>query len=170
MLNQEILNVSLQEAKPGESIQLNAMANEIWMAHYPKIIGLVQVNYMLEKMYNLETLEQHLSNGPQVFHWVQNFQQNVGFIAVEQRSEVELYLQKFYILPPMQGTGVGHKAFEQLATAYPQSQSIKLQVNRQNYTAINFYFKLGFKIECVADFDIGDGYFMNDFVMVWHRR
>ena len=24
----------------------------------------------------------------------------------------------------------------------------------------------GFVIECVADFDIGDGYFMNDFVML----
>jgi hypothetical protein len=36
-----------------------------------------------------------------------------------------------------------------------------------NYKAINFYFKNGFTIEKVADFDIGDGYFMNDFVMIW---
>jgi hypothetical protein len=40
-------------------------------------------------------------------------------------------------------------------------------VNRQNYKAINFYFKLGFKIQTVADFDIGNGYVMNDFVMVF---
>jgi ribosomal protein S18 acetylase RimI-like enzyme len=43
---------------------------------------------------------------------------------------------------------------------------MRLQVNRQNYTAINFYFKLGFTIERVADFDIGHGFFMNDFVML----
>jgi ribosomal protein S18 acetylase RimI-like enzyme len=170
MLNQEILNVSLQEAKPGDSIQLNTMAKEIWMAHYPKIIGMEQVNYMLEKMYSLETLEEHLSNGPQKFYWVSNSAQNVGFISVEQRNDVELFLQKFYILPHLQGTGLGREAFGQLTAAYPQSKSIKLQVNRQNYTAINFYFKLGFKIESVADFDIGEGYFMNDFVMVWQRR
>jgi hypothetical protein len=24
-------------------------------------------------------------------------------------------------------------------------------------------------IERVADFDIGDGYFMNDFIMIWRR-
>ena len=40
-------------------------------------------------------------------------------------------------------------------------------VNRMNYKAVNFYFKSGFTIEKVADFDIGDGYFMNDFVMIW---
>ena len=48
-------------------------------------------------------------------------------------------------------------------------QTIRLQVNRMNYKAINFYFKHGFVIEKVADFDIGDGYFMNDFVMIWRR-
>jgi len=43
---------------------------------------------------------------------------------------------------------------------------LRLQVNRQNYKAVNFYFKMGFIIESVGDFDIGGGYFMNDFVMV----
>jgi hypothetical protein len=28
---------------------------------------------------------------------------------------------------------------------------------------------VGFVIERVADFDIGDGYFMNDFVMLYRR-
>ena len=42
---------------------------------------------------------------------------------------------------------------------------ITLTVNRQNYKAINFYFKHGFKIKSVDDFDIGNGFFMNDFVM-----
>jgi ribosomal protein S18 acetylase RimI-like enzyme len=43
---------------------------------------------------------------------------------------------------------------------------LRLQVNRQNYKAINFYFRNGFIIESIADFDIGDGYFMNDFIML----
>jgi ribosomal protein S18 acetylase RimI-like enzyme len=49
-------------------------------------------------------------------------------------------------------------------------KTIRLTVNRQNFKSINFYFKLGFKIEKVADFDIGNGYFMNDFVMLWKAR
>ena len=48
-----------------------------------------------------------------------------------------------------------------------QPQTLRLTVNRQNYKSINFYFKNGFVIEKTADFDIGSGYFMNDFVMVY---
>jgi hypothetical protein len=49
---------------------------------------------------------------------------------------------------------------------FPESKAMRLQVNRKNYKSINFYFKMGFVIEEVADFDIGDGYLMEDFVMV----
>ena len=48
-------------------------------------------------------------------------------------------------------------------------EELRLTVNRQNFKSINFYFKNGFKIEQVADFDIGNGYVMNDFVMVWRK-
>jgi ribosomal protein S18 acetylase RimI-like enzyme len=47
-----------------------------------------------------------------------------------------------------------------------QPKSITLSVNRQNFKSINFYFKNGFKIKSVEDFDIGNDYEMNDFVMV----
>ncbi|MDB5281655.1 MAG: N-acetyltransferase, partial [Bacteroidota bacterium] len=47
-----------------------------------------------------------------------------------------------------------------------KSKSIRLQVNRLNYKAVNFYFKVGFIIEAVGDFNIGADYYMNDFVMI----
>jgi hypothetical protein len=46
---------------------------------------------------------------------------------------------------------------------------MRLTVNRQNYKSINFYFKIGFRIEKCADFPIGNGFVMNDFVMVWRK-
>ena len=42
--------------------------------------------------------------------------------------------------------------------------SLQLQVNRDN-AAKSFYEKLGFVILKEADFDIGNGYFMRDYVM-----
>jgi hypothetical protein len=36
-----------------------------------------------------------------------------------------------------------------------------------NYKSVNFYFRLGFIIEKTTDIDIGDGYFMNDFIMLY---
>ena len=42
--------------------------------------------------------------------------------------------------------------------------ALQLQVNRNN-NAKSFYEKLGFAVIEEADFDIGNGYIMNDFVM-----
>jgi ribosomal protein S18 acetylase RimI-like enzyme len=70
------------------------------------------------------------------------------------------------VLPAKHRRGIGAGALHEVVKYYPKAQRMRLQVNRQNYTAINFYFKLGFTIERVADFDIGHGFFMNDFVML----
>jgi ribosomal protein S18 acetylase RimI-like enzyme len=44
------------------------------------------------------------------------------------------------------------------------AKALQLQVNRFN-KAKEFYEKLGFTVIKTADFDIGNGYFMNDYVM-----
>ena len=66
----------------------------------------------------------------------------------------------------LQREGVGSQLFECVLSDIQAAETIELTVNRQNYKAINFYFKNGFKIKEVADFDIGNGYFMNDFIMI----
>jgi ribosomal protein S18 acetylase RimI-like enzyme len=78
------------------------------------------------------------------------------------------FLNKLYVMPDLQRSGVG-RALLDFAINEFDIKTLRLQVNRQNYKAINFYFKYGFIIEKVADFDIGDGYQMNDFIMVWGR-
>ena len=45
-----------------------------------------------------------------------------------------------------------------------QATDLELNVNRHN-KAINFYKKLGFIITMEEDIDIGNGYYMNDYVM-----
>jgi ribosomal protein S18 acetylase RimI-like enzyme len=45
-----------------------------------------------------------------------------------------------------------------------QMNSMTLQVNRNN-KAVEFYKKFGFEIIDEQDFDIGNGYYMNDFIM-----
>lgn len=141
-----------------------SLADTIWKKHYPTIIGMPQVEYMLQKMYSGEALAKQMKEG-QVFHLVFNSEIPVGFVSVSEKVDDHLFLHKFYLSQAEQGRGMGTKVFSQLLDQYPEAKTVELTVNRQNYTSINFYFKLGFKIEKVADFDIGDGYVMNDFIM-----
>lgn len=160
--------IHLKPATLHDVATIAKLADTIWNAHYPPIIGLEQVKFMLEKMYHPNVLSHHISKGPQEFFVIQSDEESLGFIAIEPKEKDELYLQKLYVLPTNHRRGIGAGALNEAVKYYPKAQRMRLQVNRQNYTAINFYFKLGFSIERVADFDIGDGFFMNDFVMLKH--
>ena len=87
-------------------------------------------------------------------------------LFLSKKLRKSFFIHKFYVDTQTQRTGVGRAFFDFLLKEF-KPEVIRLQVNRMNYKAINFYFKNGFVIEKVADFDIGDGYFMNDFVMIW---
>lgn len=158
-------SIFIKPANLSDVATIAQLAHTIWHAHYPPIIGMEQVNFMLNKMYNEEILSKYIKEGPQDFFIIRNEDEAVGFIALELKNPDELYLQKLYVLPEKHRKGIGAIAMNLALRVYPQAKSIRLQVNRQNHTAINFYFKFGFTIERVADFDIGVGYFMNDFVM-----
>lgn len=163
-------SIRLKSAALRDAETIANLAEITWYAHYPPIIGVDQVRYMLDKMYHIDVLCGHISNGPQEFYLILDDGEPTGFIAVEMRLPDELFLQKLYVLPQMHRRGFGAGALNQIIEHYPHATSMRLQVNRQNITAINFYFKRGFTIECAADFDIGNGYFMNDFIMVKQFR
>lgn len=147
-----------------ELAEIASLANIIWQAHYPAIIGQTQVDYMLDKFYALPALIQQVKEG-QKFYLIKDENISIGFIALSQKEFNLVFIHKFYLDHQLQNIGYGKKAFEIIKNMHPQA-SFQLTVNRQNYKAINFYFKLGFVIKEVADFDIGNGYLMNDFVMV----
>jgi diamine N-acetyltransferase len=145
---------------------IQSMAQVIWNQHYPEIIGQEQVDYMLDRMYDLASLRKQQENG-HIFFKVAKSSENMGFISVV-AQEKGWFLNKLYVMPNAQRLGIGKLLLEYVIQKF-DIQEFRLQVNRQNYKAINFYFKNGFEIERVADFDIGDGYQMNDFIMIWKK-
>ncbi len=165
-LNREI---NLTPAVPADVEVIVELANEIWWEHYPAIIGNDQVQYMLKKMYATDVIKSHIERGPQHFFLIQEEGLNEGFISIE-INEDDCFIQKFYLRNQKRGKGLSEKCFELLKLMYPHHETFRLQVNRENIRAINFYFKIGFIIEKSANFDIGNGFFMNDFVMVYHKN
>ena len=70
----------------------------------------------------------------------------------------------------MQGKKIGkhliEKAFSYIRglVAPDESVTVELNVNRQN-KATGFYKRMGFSIARSGDFPIGNGFFMNDYIM-----
>jgi ribosomal protein S18 acetylase RimI-like enzyme len=161
--------LSLKPATPQDLTSIQELAREIWTKHYVPIVGREQVDYMLNKFYLSPALEKQISEG-QKFHLILDGDRPIGFISVSNKGEQDYFLHKFYIRQEQQNSGKGTEVFQKIFGELYQPESIRLTVNRQNFRSINFYFKLGFKIERVEDFDIGNGYFMNDFVMTWKKN
>jgi RimJ/RimL family protein N-acetyltransferase len=163
------MSITLQQATPGDILRIGAMAQRIWRAHYPAIIGEKQVEYMLALNYKPASLQEQIEAG-QVFFLVMDYDEPIGFLAVSDRGEGSFFLHKFYMDNERRGRGLGKIVFELLLARYPQLRELRLTVNRQNYKSINFYFRIGFIIEKCVDIPIGDGFEMNDFQMLWRRH
>lgn len=145
------------------------LAHQIWNEYYPEIIGQEQVDFMLGSLYSLSSLEDQIDQGQKFILITDESGIEIGFIAISEKEKQEWFIHKFYILGSKQNKGIGQAVFNQFLEDYTP-KIVRLQVNRQNFKAINFYFKVGFTIERVADFDIGHGYFMNDFIMIWQKN
>lgn len=160
------MNFNIIEAQSNHIKAIQNLAYEIWNEHYPPIIGQPQVDFMLQLMYSEASLQEQLKHTK--FFIIQDNEKPIGFISAEVKNNVQGYIPKCYLLKEYRGTGASsilmQKAFEYLRAQ--NCESVRLQVNRQNIIAINFYFKIGFKIEKSADFAIGNGFEMNDFIMI----
>jgi len=122
------------------------------------------MDYMMEWMYSPESLAKQMDEGAQFFI-IKSDGNTAGYISITDTNG-ELFLNKFYIDNEYQRLNIGSEILRLALAEFPQATIIRLQVNRKNFKAINFYFKNGFSIERAEDFDIGNGYLMEDFVMV----
>jgi len=166
-----MVNLNLALATSADIPAIQTLAQCIWRAHYPAIIGIEQVEYMLDKFYSEESLRQQMVEGQQ-FWLVQNPElkngQSLGFLAVSDQGEGRYFLHKFYLDNEQRGQGLGKSIFALLLARYKNLRELRLTVNRQNFKSINFYFRIGFVIERCVDIPIGEGYTMADFQMLFH--
>lgn len=142
-----------------------ALAEKIWKQHYTAIITMGQIEYMLDKMYSRESMLKQLQEGHE-FTLVFADGVPVGYAAVSKKGRGNYFIHKFYVDVAEHSKGIGSRLLQHILESLPDAETLELTVNRKNFKAINFYFKNGFTIREVADFDIGNNYFMNDFIMV----
>ncbi len=158
-------NFSTRKATEDDIPLINSLAQKTWRSHYPSIISLEQIEYMLEKMYSPKALEKQMQE-EHCFELCYADVSPIGYCSYSRQENENYFLHKMYIDTTQHHKGIGtwflHEVFDKTAGI----RNLRLTVNRKNHTAINFYFKNGFTIAEVKDFDIGKGFWMNDFVML----
>jgi Acetyltransferases, including N-acetylases of ribosomal proteins len=144
---------------------LQHLADEIWHQHYPGIISMEQIDFMLKTLYSSDRIKEELNKG---LYWaiLKYDDQPAGFISCEMEENQTCKLHKIYIYPHLHGKGIGRKAIE-LAKEYAclnGASKLKLFVNRGNKASIEAYKRLGFVCEKEVDQYL-DKFLLNDYLM-----
>jgi diamine N-acetyltransferase len=148
---------------------IQQIAQLTWPVTYGPILPQQQLDYMLELIYSTAALEAQLQKGHH-FLLATEEDNNVGFASyglIEKKENDTVFkLHKIYIDPAQQGKGIGKLLLDKVINEIKQAGATQLILNVNRFNkARNFYEKLGFTVIAEEDIDIGNGYFMNDYVM-----
>jgi ribosomal protein S18 acetylase RimI-like enzyme len=158
-------NFHIHKATHADISLIRDLALLIWPPTYSSILSKEQIDYMLDLLYSESSLVKQMQEGHE-FILVYDEDERVGFASSSEVDPGIFKLHKIYVLPSQQGKGTGRFIIENLINQIKSAgaSALKLNVNRHN-NARSFYEKLGFAVIAEEDIDIGNGYFMNDYVM-----
>lgn len=153
---------------------IRKLADVAFRETYKTILSAEQIDYMMEWMYSEQSLNKQITEGKNSFFIAELNGGEVGYAAVRPDFKASsenirvFHLEKIYLLPEVQGRGVGARLINhvcQFVKNLSDADSvIELNVNRNN-GAKEFYEKMGFFVASEGDFPIGNGFFMNDYIM-----
>ena len=149
---------------------LGALAREIWLAHYPGIISVAQIEYMLAERYDPQVVRAELQRADLWWDKLVAGGAMIGFSSYMVLTGVprQMKVDKLYVHPRHQRAGGGGILLERVAAVAREQncEALMLAVNKQNNQAIAAYGKHGFHIAEAVVKDIGGGFIMDDYIMV----
>ena len=160
--------ISLRKGTEKDILSIQAIGTTTYGPTYVHLLGQDQVDYMLGKFYSVSALTAQFIEG-HLFLIASEGSKDLGFASygiIEKEKERIVKLHKLYVLPEAHGRGLGKFLINEVRDKAKDAgaKSLQLNVNRYN-KAKDFYERAGFKIKETVDVEIGNGFFMNDYVM-----
>lgn len=158
----------IKKATIEDSKLINKAALEVFPETYKDILSKDQIDFMMDWMYSVKHLQEEIRTEHQIYFLAYEECEVAGYIAIRKENDDVIFLEKIYVLPYFQGYGLGKQMFEflekEIKQIFPEAKKMQLNVNRYN-KALHFYEKMGMYEIGQRDFDIGNGYFMNDYIL-----
>ncbi len=162
MANQIYIKQATKEDIPN----IHSVIYNVWPQTYAPIISQDQIDFMLDMMYSESSLIHQIEIEKCVFLIASLEGKPVGISSISCVEPEKFKLNKLYVDLAFQGYGIGklllHESIQRAITA--KAKAMTLNVNRFN-KAKAFYESQGFEIIDEVDVSIGNGFYMNDFIM-----
>jgi len=163
-MNNEIRKASFEDIPA-----IKDMAEVAFRDTYKEILSAEQMEYMMQWMYSEDSLRRQMEVEGHRFFMIDG----KGYVSFHPDGVTDdgvrrYHLEKLYVMPGLQGGGLGRKLFNKVVDEVLADSGgdavIELNVNRNN-KALSFYEHIGMHRARSGDFPIGNGYYMNDYIM-----
>ncbi|MBI3139826.1 MAG: GNAT family N-acetyltransferase [Sphingobacteriales bacterium] len=162
--------IAFKPANADDWAVIRHIAYTTWPDTFGHIITADQLDYMLNLIYNEESIRSQMSEKGHHYLLATLQEDPIGFVSYEIHfnSQPQLMIHKFYLLPEFQGVGIGTKALNLLSEIARKNgdKLLRLKVYYKNAKAIGFYERYGFRNAGSEETNIGNNYNILDNVMV----
>lgn len=160
--------ISIKKNSDSNFTSIRAIAAEVWPIAYGSILSRAQLDYMMEMMYSVSSLQKQVLANNNQFVIAYDNDIPLGFASFEYNHENEpnTKIHKIYVLTGSQKMGIGKLLIDFIHTEARKEQQVKLILNvNKNNIAQYFYSKHGFVIIQEVVIAIGNGFKMDDYIM-----
>lgn len=159
-------SLKISTASASDLTIIQDLAYHIWPDAYKHILSKEQIDFMLEKMYDLELMKEEQRNGT-CFELAKINDTPVGFMAYGPPEHGVLKLHKLYLSQEWHGHGYGSQILQHVIAAGRKfdCKAVELNVNKNNKQATRSYERNGFKVSKSVVTPFGNGFVMDDYVM-----
>jgi ribosomal protein S18 acetylase RimI-like enzyme len=119
---------------------------ETWHATYDAIYGVDRVTEITDDWHSLAALKRRLDR-PNAEFLVADDGKRIGGMASAAADAMgtSVMVHQLYVLPTMQGRGIGGMLLDEIVESFPDATLFRLEVEEANEKAIGFYRSQGFE-------------------------
>jgi ribosomal protein S18 acetylase RimI-like enzyme len=124
---------------------IRALLVETWHDTYDAIYGAAKVTEITNEWHSIRSLTARLT-APRSEYLVADDGKalaGMAFAAADETGET-VTLRQLYVLPSMQGRGVGGMLLDEVEESFPEAKRLVLEVEVANERAVRFYLSRGF--------------------------
>ena len=159
---------TIRKATVADCELIQKLAQQVFPATYRSILTPEQIDYMMDWMYSPENIRKQMEEEGHVYLIAYEECEAAGYVPVQPEGKDLSHLQKIYVLPYFQkangGNFLSREAIRYIKEVHPAPCRMELNENRHN-PALGFYQHMGMTKVREGDFPIGNGYYMNDYIM-----
>lgn len=135
----------VRTASVRDADKLQRLLHETWHATYDPIHGPDKVDEICQNWHSLDEIKRKIEKRQAEYIVADDGTQMGGMAFANGANDKGIaHLNQIYVLPDLQGQGIGADLLREIEECFPEAKAMRLEVDVENSGAIAFYKRMGY--------------------------